>query len=128
MDDLIGNMKEKGIEQAKEFAAAKIREEAEKRGLGGFADQATGFLGLGNTGHAPQSAAREDSDTDASAEDNQASDNEQPSEGNQYSRDESSSDDEQASKNNEESEAEQPSEEGESSEVEESSEDDDQTR
>ena len=42
MDDLIGGLKEK----AKEFGMEKIKEEADKRGLGGLVVQAEGLLGL----------------------------------------------------------------------------------
>ena len=52
MDDLIGGLKEK----AKEFGMEKIKEEADKRGLGGILDQAEGFLGLGGQKAAPAPA------------------------------------------------------------------------
>ncbi len=43
MDDLIGGLKAK----AEEMGMAKVKEEADKRGLGGLVDQAAGFLHLG---------------------------------------------------------------------------------
>ena len=54
MDDLIGGLKEK----AKEFGMEKVKEEADKRGLGGVLQQAEGFLGLGGAkAAAPAEAA-----------------------------------------------------------------------
>ena len=60
MDDLIGGLKA----NAEEMGMAKVKEEANKRGLGGLVDQAAGFLHLGE-----QPAASEaETSTEATSE------------------------------------------------------------
>ena len=61
MDDLIGGLKAK----AEEMGMAKVKEEADKRGLGGLVDQAAGFLHLGGK---PAASEAEDPAEEASTE------------------------------------------------------------
>ena len=67
MDDLIGGLKAK----AEEMGMEKVKEEANKHGLGGLVDQAAGFLHLGGkpaAESAPAEALSEESEEPAAEE------------------------------------------------------------
>ena len=86
MDDSIGGLKAK----AEEMGMAKVKEEADKRGLGGLVDQAAGFLHLGGQPAASKAETPAEAASEAEAPAEAASEAEVPAE--EASAEEASSD------------------------------------